>query len=192
LPLVGLNELGGAFGTMSLTATDERIGIPRALVARDTLDASNCMDALARASCDGRAGGYSYLCAFPGGDSCIIETTASTAATLDVTEHTNHALDATVAAASCEPSAGSRSRLARARTLAATAQPTVEGIADLLADHDAEGQDICVHPDAALGDQGSTILFSMICEPDTRSMWLAPGHPCTAPFERFGFDEPTA
>lgn len=189
LPLVGLNELGGAVGTMSLTATDERIGIPRSLIARDILAASNCHDAFARASRPGRGGGYSYLCAFPGGGSCVIETTASTAAQLEVTEHTNHALDPAVAAASCAASEGSRSRLTRASRLASAAQPTVEGMAGLLADHDAEGQDICVHPDPALGDEGSTILFSMICEPETRSMWLASGHPCTAPFERFGFDD---
>jgi hypothetical protein len=191
LPLVGLNELGGAFGTMSLTAGDERIGIPRALIARDILDADSCQEAFARASRDGRAGGYSYLCVFPGGESCVIETTATTSAKLSDSVHTNHALDPAVAAVSCEPSAGSRSRLTRARALAAAAEATVGGIADLLADHEAEGQDICVHPDPALGDEGSTILFSMICEPDTRSMWLASGHPCTMPFNRFGFDDST-
>lgn len=188
LPLVGLNELGGAFGTMSLTAMDERIGIPRALIARDVLEATDCSDALTRGSREGRAGGYSYLCAFPGGGSCVIETTATTAATLRAAEHTNHALDPVVAAASCAPSDGSRSRLARARTLSAVADPTVTALTDLLADHDADGQAICVHPDPALGDEGSTILFSMICEPETRSMWLSSGHPCTAPFERFGLD----
>jgi isopenicillin-N N-acyltransferase-like protein len=190
LPVVGLNEHGAAFGTMSLSATDERVGIPRALVARGVLDASDPRDAFARASHDGRAGGYSYLCAFPGGDACVIESTATTASQLDIAEHTNHALDPAVAAAACDPSAGSRSRLARARALATSAAPTLEGMAGLLADHGAEGQDICVHPDPALGDEGSTILFAMICEPETRSMWLASGHPCTASFERVGFDDP--
>jgi isopenicillin-N N-acyltransferase-like protein len=189
LPLVGLNEYGAAFGTMSLSATDERVGIPRALVARGILDGRDPDDAFARASCDGRAGGYSYLCAFPGGDACVIESTATTASLLDTLEHTNHALDPTVAAAACDPSEGSRSRLARARALASSAAPTLEGMAGLLADHGAEGQDICVHPDPAQGDEGSTILFAMICEPETRSMWLAPGHPCTASFERVGFDD---
>jgi isopenicillin-N N-acyltransferase-like protein len=191
LPLVGLNEHGPAFGTMSLSATDERIGIPRALVARGVLDAGDPRDAFARASRDGRAGGYSYLCAFPGGDACVIESTATTASQLDIAEHTNHALDPAVAAAACAPSAGSRSRLARARALATSAAPTLEGMAGLLADHGAEGQDICVHPDPALGDEGSTILFAMICEPETRSMWLASGHPCSASFERVGFDDVT-
>ncbi len=189
LPLVGINELGGAFGTMSLSATDERVGIPRALVARGVLEAYDSDDAFTRATPDGRAGGYSYLCAFPGGSSCTIETTATTAARLAVTEHTNHALDATVSSASCDPSEGSRSRLARVRSLAADCSPTVDGMAGLLADHGAKGQDICVHPDPADGDEGSTILFAMICEPETLSLWLAPGHPCTTTFERFTLNE---
>ena len=189
LPLVGINELGGAFGTMSLSATDERVGIPRTLVARDLLEARDPDDAVSRATRDGRAGGYSYLCAFPSGDTCAIETTATTAARLAVTEHTNHAIDATIADASCDPSVGSLSRLARARVLAASAAPSLDGMVGLLADHAAEGQDICVHPEPGDGDEGSTILFAMICESESRSMWLAPGHPCTAVVERFGFDD---
>ena len=186
LPLVGINEYGSAFGTMSLSATDERVGIPRALVARGILDARDRADAFALANRDGRAGGYSFLCAFPGGDACVIESTATTATLLDIDVHTNHALDPTVAEAACDPSAGSRSRLARARDLATSTEPTVEGMADLLSDHEAAGMDICVHPDPSEGDEGSTILFAMICESETRSMWLAAGHPCTASFERVG------
>jgi isopenicillin-N N-acyltransferase like protein len=189
LPLVGVNEHGAAFGTMSLSASDEQVGVPRALVARGLLDAHDRTEALRRATPEGRAGGYSYLCAFPGGDACVIETTATTAALLDLTVHTNHALDPTVAEMALAPSAGSRSRLARARTLAEGTTAAVESMTALLADHAAEGQHICVHPDPDDGDEGSTILFAMVCESETRSMWLARGHPCTAPFEKFTFDQ---
>lgn len=188
LPLVGINEYGSAFGTMSMSATDEQVGIPRALVAREVLTARHACEAFSHANVDGRAGGYSYLCAFPGGQTCVIESTATAASQLNVSVHTNHALDPTVAASACRPSPGSRSRLARARTLAASVDPTIEGMSGLLADHAAEGQNICEHPDPADGDEGSTILFAMICEPESRSMWLANGHPCTAVFDRFDFD----
>ncbi len=191
LPLVGLNEHGAAFGTMSLSALDEKVGVPRALVARHLLDARDPADALERATPEHRAGGYSYLCAFPGGDACVIETTATTAARLDLTVHTNHSLAPTVAAKACAPSAGSQSRLARAQKLSETTSVTVEGMTALLADHDAEGQHICVHPDPDEGDEGATILFAMVCESETRSMWLARGHACTTPFERFTFDGTT-
>ncbi|HVQ88194.1 MAG TPA: C45 family peptidase [Actinomycetes bacterium] len=189
LPLVGINEYGSAFGTMSLSATDEQVGIPRALIAREVLTARDAREAFTRANVDSRAGGYSYLCAFPGGQTCVIETTATTASQLNVSVHTNHALDSAVAAAACDPSPGSRSRLARAHELAAGSAPTIEGMSGLLADHGAEGQNICEHPDPADGDEGSTILFAMICEPESRSMWLAKGHPCTSEFEQFSFDE---
>ena len=185
LPLVGINAYGGSFGAMSLSAGDERVGVPRSLVARDVLDARDRADAVARATRDDRAGGYSYLCAFPGGDAFAIESTATTAAVLEVREHTNHALDPSVAAAAIPPSEGSRSRLARARQLGPAAAPTVEGLASVLADHDAAGDAICAHPDPRDGEEGSTILFAMICEPETRTMWVAPGHACTGTFERF-------
>ena len=187
LPLVGLNELGGAFGTMSLSATDECVGVPRALVARDLLEADGPDEAFHRAIVATRAGGYSYLCAFPGGVTCAIETTATTASQLSVTEHTNHALDPDVSAASCEPSEGSLSRLNRAKDLATSVDPTVEGMLRLLSDHSAGVQDICVHPEPEQGDEGATIQFAMICGSESKSMWLAPGHPCTARVEQFGF-----
>jgi len=188
LPLVGLNEMGGAFGTMSLSATDERAGVPRALVARHLLEAGNPDDAFNRANLQERAGGYSYLCAFPGGDACAIETTATTAARLAVDEHTNHALDSTVAAVCCDPSEGSRSRLDRARELAATTAPTLDGVVALLSDHSASGQNICVHPDPTKGAESPTVLFAMVCEPETKTMWIAPGHPCTGAMEQFSFN----
>jgi isopenicillin-N N-acyltransferase-like protein len=192
LPLVGINELGGAFGTMSLSATDERAGVPRALVARDLLEARDPNEAFKRANLATRAGGYSYLCAFPGGDTCAIETTATTAALVPLTEHTNHATDPGVIEKTCEPSAGSLARLTRATALAASVDRTFDGMVGLLADHVPSGQSICVHPEPDDGDEGSTILFAMICEPESRSMWLAPGHPCSAAMRRFGFDDRVA
>lgn len=200
LPLVGVNELGGAFGTMSLPGRDDRAGVPRALVARGVLEAGSPAEALQRADAPDRAGGYSFLCAFPGGRTCVVESTATTAsmdtAALGATSmatgsagtaqvHTNHALAPVVAAAAREPSEASRSRLERATTLAASAGATVVEVGRILADHGAAGQDICVHPDPAEGDEGSTVLFAMIGEPDSRSLWLSAGHPCTVPFERF-------
>ncbi len=189
LAMTGINEYGSAFGTMSLSATDERVGVPRTLVARDLLDARDPDDAIARATRADRAGGFSYLAAFPGGRAFVIETTATTSAVLEQDAHTNHALDPVVATVACDASPGSRSRLARAQTLLAGAEPGLDGMQRILSDHAAEGQDICVHPDPADGDEGSTILFAMICEPETRTMWVAPGHPCTTPFETYSIGE---
>ena len=103
LPLVGMNAFGTAMGAMSLTATDERPGIPRMIVARRALDARDREEAWRTVTTPERAGGYSWGWAFADGTTAIVETTATTASDLqDATTHTNHALDGSVAAV-CPP-----------------------------------------------------------------------------------------
>ena len=100
--------------------------------------------------------------------------------------HSNHALDDEVAAACPSASDGSVSRLARMRAL--TAERDTWTIADacaLLADHGADGQDICVHPDPAEGPEASAIMFGMVADVGNRTLWVAPGNPCTSAFERY-------
>ena len=60
LPVVGMNEHGGAFGVDSLVAADDRDGIPRVFAAREVLDARDPGDLLSRARLAGRAGGYAH------------------------------------------------------------------------------------------------------------------------------------
>ena len=189
LPLVGINEHGTAVGAMSLSARDEQIGIPRALVARDVLESRDAPDAIARAARQGRAGGYTYQLAFPDRLALTIETTATRAAAFPGAIHTNHALDASVAAVTFPASPGSLGRCARAVSLADRVVPTTAGLTSILADHGAEPQPICVHPDPADGDEGSTILFAMVADPRRRSLTIAAGHACTGTFETFRLDE---
>jgi isopenicillin-N N-acyltransferase-like protein len=189
LPLVGINEHGVAVGAMSLSARDERVGIPRAFVARDVLDARDAADAIARATRPGRAGGYAYQFAFPRGASLVVETTGTRDSAFPATVHTNHALDASVAEVTLPPSPGSLGRYARAAALVVRAEPTMAGVTAILADHEAEPQPICVHPDPAQGDDGATILFAMIAEPARRALTIASGHACTGSFETFRIDD---
>ena len=189
LPLVGINGFGVAVGAMSLSARDERIGIPRALVARDVLDARDAADATARATRPGRAGGYTYQLAFPDGESRVVETTATRDAVMAANVHTNHALDPSVAEVTFPAAPGSLGRYERAASLVETAEPTMAGVVAILADHEAEPQSICVHPDPAEGDEGSTILFAMVAEPARRSLTIASGHACTGEFETFSLDD---
>ena len=189
LPLVGINEHGVAVGAMSLSARDEHIGIPRALVARDVLDARDAADATARATRSGRAGGYSYQFATPDGGALVVETTGSRESVTAAHVHTNHAVDPWVAEVTFPPSPNSVGRYARAASLAASVEPTVEGVVSILADHEAVPQSICAHPDPAEGDEGSTILFAMVAEPARRSLTIATGHACTGSFETFRLDD---
>jgi hypothetical protein len=191
LPLVGMNATGTALGAMSLTAGDERAGVPRMFVARRALDARDRAEAWRTVTMPERAGGYTWCYAFADGDTAIFETTATTAATLpEATTHSNHALDEGVAALCPAGSEGSRSRLARMRALTSDRQTwtTAEACA-LLSDHGAEGQDICVHPDPSDGPEASAIMFGMVADVATRTLWVAPGNPCEHDFEPYPLDE---
>ena len=117
LPLVGMNARGGALGLMSLSGADERVGVPRALLGRDGIGATDRADAVRRATRPDRAGGYTYAYAFRGGDAFMLEVTATREGVVDAATHANHALDPVVAQVAEAPSAGSLSRQARADAL---------------------------------------------------------------------------
>lgn len=191
VPLVGMNAAGTALGAMSLTGTDERAGVPRMFVARRAIDARDREEAWRTVTMAERAGGYTWCYAFSGGETAIFETTATTASDLrDTTTHSNHALDDAVAAVCPAGSEGSRSRLARIRTLTAdTREWTVAEAGALLGDHGAEGQDICVHPDPAEGPEASAIMFGMVADVAHRTLWVAPGNPCENAFEPYPLDD---
>jgi isopenicillin-N N-acyltransferase-like protein len=191
VPLVGMNATGTSLGAMSLTASDERAGVPRMLVARKALDARDRDEAWATVSMPERAGGYTYCYAFADGGTALFETTGTTAADLrGSTTHSNHALDDAVAAVCATGSDGSRSRLARMRALIADREEwTVPDACALLGDHGADGQDICVHPDPPDDPEASAIMFGMVADVSNRTLWVAPGNPCTNAFEPFALDE---
>ncbi len=184
IPLVGMNARGGALGLMSLAGTDERAGVPRALLGRDGIEAIDRADAVRRATRPHRAGGYSYMYAFRGGDAFTLEVTATRDAVVECWAHANHALDAGVAKAAVPPSDGSRSRLSRTHALLEQERPqTAQDAMRILSDHGAKGQDICVHPDPALGEEASAIQFGMVCDVEAGTMWIAAGQPCSTPFQ---------
>lgn len=191
LPLVGMNAAGAALGLMSLTATDERTGVPRMIVARRALEARTREEAWRTVTIDERAGGYSWCWAFADGTTALFETTATTAADLDdLTTHSNHALDERVAAVCPAGSPGSASRLTRMRTLTSDRDAwTVADACALLTDHGAQGQDICVHPVPSEGPESSAIMFGMVADIADRTLWVAPGNPCLHPFEPYALDD---
>jgi len=190
VPLVGMNATGTSLGAMSLTAADERPGVPRMFVARKALDARDREEAWATVTMPERAGGYTYCYAFPDGETALFETTGTTAADLHETTHSNHALDGAVATVCPTGSEGSRSRLARMRELTGDREQwTVPDACALLRDHGADGQDICVHPDPLEGPEASAIMFGMVADVASRTLWVAPGNPCTNAFEPHALDD---
>jgi hypothetical protein len=190
VPLVGMNVTGTSLGAMSLTAADERPGVPRMFVARKALDARDRDEAWATVTMPERAGGYTYCYAFADGETAMFETTGTTAADLRETTHSNHALDGAVAAVCPTGSEGSRSRLARMRALTADRDEwTVPDACALLGDHGADGQDICVHPEPPDDPEASAIMFGMVADVANRTLWVAPGNPCTNAFEPYALED---
>ncbi|MDP9343615.1 MAG: C45 family peptidase [Actinomycetota bacterium] len=186
LPAVGMNASGMAQSVMSLTADDDRVGIPRLLVSRSALQAADREDAVRRATVEGRAGGYAHLFAGGGGggggEAFVVETSATDHRVLDgVTGHTNHYLDPDLAKGDGNHGPGTRTRLARARELAA-ASSTVDDAMAILHDHQAGALSICAHPQERDGDEAESILFAMVCHVEEGRMWVAPGNPCITPF----------
>ena len=124
LPAVGMNAHGGAQGIGSLTASDDRVGVPRVLVSRSSLEARDREDAIGRASVEGRAGGYGHVYAFRGGDTFVVETSATEhRVQYDAHVHTNHYLDGALAAMAPPPSEGSTARFDRLTELLDEASP---------------------------------------------------------------------
>jgi len=188
---VGVNSHGGGQGIGSLTASDDRVGVPRVLVSRHALEAMDRDDAVARAGHPARAGGYGHVYGFANGDAFIVETTARELAVLDGPgAHTNHYVDERLAALGPEPAAGSLARLARLRELLADRRPgDVASVMDILRDHGSEPQAICLHPDPDEGEEASAVLFSMVADLEDGRMWVAPGNPCETEYEEVDLSE---
>jgi len=174
LPAVGLNAHRLAFGVDSLTASDERVGVPRVFVSRHMLDAASRDDAERRASLPGRAGGYAYVAAAPG-EAFAIETTATRAATLEGPRpHTNHYLAPELQDAGDEGSASSHARYAHLSELLRERPPrTPDDAMAILREHACE-------PTPG-GDY--VVVFSMVCEVESGRMWVAPGDPADTTYE---------
>jgi isopenicillin-N N-acyltransferase like protein len=185
LPAVGVNSGGAAQGIGSVTASDDRVGVPRVLVSRRSLEAVDRAGAVQRATFPERAGGYGHVFAFHGGDTFVVETTATHHAVLPGPgPHTNHYLDPSLAEIAPPPSAGSLGRLQRLKEALERERPTTpEGLMSVMADHQGAPQSVCLHPEEDEGDDASAVLFSMVCEMEAERMWVASGNPCTAPFE---------
>ena len=190
-PAVGMTSGGHAQGVMSLTATDDRPGIPRVFVSRAALGARDRADALRRATPAERSGGYAYVHAFRGGLACTIETSATRSALVGgAGVHANHYLDAKLVKIGAVPSAGSLARYERLVSLVAEGPPrSPEDVMTILSDHGSTPSTICLHPSSADGDDAETVVFSMVCDVEAGRLWVAPGRPCEVPYEAFDVAE---
>jgi isopenicillin-N N-acyltransferase like protein len=190
LPAVGLNSHGVGQGIASLTASDDRVGVPRVLVSRSSLEAQNRADAIDRAGMPERSGGYGHTFAFPGEGPLLVETTAERVEVVDGPPvHTNHYLHPELVPLGPAASPGSSVRHARLVELLEDGRPsTVPEVMDILRDHATRPQAVCLHADPAEGDEASAVLFSMVAELETGRMWVAPGNPCVTEYQEIDLE----
>lgn len=190
LAAVGMSAAGMAQAIMSLSAEDDRPGVPRVPVSRLALEARDPEDLTGRAAGPGRAGGYAHLVAWAGGRVFTVETSATGHAVVEGPGgHTNHYLDPGLAGRGFASEA-SRTRLARLRDLLAERLPrTPADVMEVLRDHASSPESICLHPDPSHGDEASAVVFSMVCHLEHRRMWVAAGNPCRAPYREIDVAE---
>jgi len=80
-------------------------------------------------------------------------------------------------------------RLARIATaVAAPGALSLDTFRLALADHANHPSGVCCHPDprSARLDQGTTVA-SVLMDLDTKTMWVADGHPCTTPYRELDY-----
>jgi isopenicillin-N N-acyltransferase-like protein len=182
LPAVGMSAAGFAQGIDSLTADDERVGVPRVIVSRLALGAPGFAAAIAAACTSGRAGGYAHVLATP--QQCVaVETSATRHAVMEgAGAHTNHYLSEELAGLWGRGSDGSRVRLARARELLEHAPPSsLEDCTRLLSDHGDGAESICHHEDGGFDAVGT--VFGMACDLVTGRVLVSDGPPCRGKWE---------
>lgn len=182
----GMNSGGAAVGIQSLTASDDRAGIPRVLVSRGALEADSPSEALRRTGIGQRAGGYGYVYAFAreASSALRIESTADRQVSFDGTgAHTNHYLDPALAQMAPTPSASSQGRYDAITAALAERDPkSPEDAMAILREVDfTPPESAYTVQDAA--DERDVIVFSLVAELRSGRLWVAPGDPKTTPYE---------
>jgi len=198
LPNIGFNAAGIAQCCDTVYATDVRLGIPRTIVARHVLAATNLDQAAQAALHPQRAAGYNHLLASADGDIVNLEASAtrheSLPASGGLAAHTNHYVSPAMTVVEEDPQARvhSRARLDRARRRLDRLHGTIDaaGLASVLADHDDFPYSICSHvlnEPSPLDNQ--VTIASLVMDLTRRTMLAGWGNPCQATFAEFALPD---
>ena len=203
LAKTGMNSSGVGLVTNALV-TDRDLGepaIPYHVLLRAILDQETLSDAYSTLMARPRSSSANYLVAHVDGIAANVEAAPGDFSRLfllfpedGVLLHTNHfrspAFDAKDVSLWVMPD--SPFRLERLRTAVSTAGPglRLDTFRTVLADHANYPSGICCHPDARMPgyDQGATVA-SVLMDLDDRRLWLADGHPCSAPYRLLDYGD---
>jgi isopenicillin-N N-acyltransferase like protein len=200
LAKTGLNSAGLAVATNALVTDDDlgRPGVPYHVLLRALFDCETLRDALATLQTRPRSSSANYLLASSDGMAADVEAAPGDFSRLflvfpqdGLLLHTNHfvasAFDGRDVGRWVMPD--SPFRLERLRTaLAGRSGFRVEDFQVALADHADHPYGVCCHPDVRVDpyEQGATVA-SVIVDLDTRTLWLADGHPCSTPYRELDY-----
>lgn len=183
---IGFNAAGIAQCCDSVFPTDARIGIPRVIVSRAVLGATNLADAIRMTLVPRRAAGYNHMLVDQNGELYSVEVSARRFAILygldGMLVHTNHYLDEKMQAIEDEPDEliGTRLRYFRAlRLLQRTPEHSIKTLQTIQRDHMNYPNSICNHymEDLSPLDREKTIN-AIIMDLTARAMHIAWGNPC--------------
>jgi isopenicillin-N N-acyltransferase-like protein len=201
LAKTGMNSSGIGLATNALVTDRDRgePAVPYHVILRAVLDAETISDALTVLQERPRSSSANYLVAHRDGIAVNVEAAPGDFSRLfllfpeeGVLLHTNHFLSASFDGkdVSLWVMPDSPFRLERLREAVGVARPdlALETFQRALADHANYPSGVCCHPDRRLGyhDQSATVA-SVLMDLDERAMWVADGHPCTAPYRRLDY-----
>ena len=200
LAKTGMNSSGIGLVTNALVSDADlgEPGIPYHVALRGVLDAENISDAYAVLQRGFRSSSANYLIAAADGLAVDIEGMPGdfdrlfpSFPTDGVLLHTNHFRSERFTGSDVGqwlmPDSPFRldrlaARIADAPTL------SLDTFREALADHADYPSGVCCHPDArsARLDQGATVA-SILMDLDTKTMWVADGHPCVTPYRALDY-----
>ncbi len=196
IPNIGFNAYGIAQCCDSVYPSDSRIGIPRLVVSRAVLACKTPGDAVRTTLMPRRAAGYNHQIIHDSGEMYNVEVSARNFAILypedNLLVHTNHYLDAGMAALESDPDEkiNTRVRYFRAlRLLLKSQKHTIKSLQDIQRDHINFPNSICNHADIEADpfDREKTVN-SMVIDLTARAMHIAWGNPCSAKYHTFYLD----
>jgi isopenicillin-N N-acyltransferase-like protein len=200
LAKTGMNSSGIGLVTNALVSDADRglPGIPYHVALRGILDAETISDAYAVLQRGIRSSSANYLIAHADGLVVNVEGAPGgfdhlflTFPTDGVLLHTNHFTSGRLAGTDVGLwlMPDSPFRLDRlASQIAHATKLSVGDFRSALADHANHPSGICCHPDPRWEpvEQGETVA-SVLMDLEARRMWLADGHPCTAPYRELDY-----
>lgn len=200
LAKTGMNSSGIGLVTNALVCEADRgePGIPYHVALRAILDAENISDAYATLQRGFRSSSANYLIAHADGLAVDIEAIPGDFDRLylsfphdGVLLHTNHFRSERFTGSDVGQwlMPDSPFRLDRLSSrIAEEPAVSLDTFRAALADHADYPSGVCCHPDtrSAPLDQGATVA-SILMDLNTKTMWVADGHPCTAPYRELEY-----